>query len=168
VLVEDEVARHGGLVTSFMGDGAMAVFGLPDPGPEDAAHALATALAIGPRIRAWLRERPEGSEVDLRVGAHCGEVVVSRLGGAGHQHITATGDSVNVTSRLLEVGKGLGARLVVSEDLLAAAGAGDAEAARFEGRGAVTIRGRRQPLTVAHGDPVLRDGREPAAVPASH
>jgi adenylate cyclase len=168
VLVEDEVARHGGLVTSFMGDGAMAVFGLPDPSPEDAAHALAAALAVGPRVRAWLRERPEGGDVDLRVGAHCGEVVVSRLGGAGHQHITATGDSVNVTSRLLEVGKNLGARLVVSEDLLSAAGAGQVEAARFEGRGDVAIRGRRRPLAVAHGDPVSPNGPERPPARASH
>ena len=41
----------------------------------------------------------------IRLGAHLGPVVVSRLGPETHQHITATGDTVNVASRLMEVAK---------------------------------------------------------------
>ncbi len=50
-----------------------------------------------------------------------GPVVVSRLGAAHHQHVTATGDTVNVASRLLEVAKQQGSSVVVSEDLYRAA-----------------------------------------------
>ncbi|GJD53459.1 hypothetical protein OPKNFCMD_6234 [Methylobacterium crusticola] len=148
-LVEEEVTRAGGLVMTFMGDGAMSLFGLPEPGPDDADHALAAAAALVPRVRAWLRAESRADALDLRVGAHHGTVVVSRLGSRDHQHITATGDSVNVASRLMEVAKTLGAALVASEDLLAACRDSRAEIAAFEDRRAVAIRGRRQPLAVA-------------------
>lgn len=150
-VVEACVSRHEGIVAAFMGDGAMCVFGLADPGPEDARRALAAALELVPDVRAWLAPlSAEIGAVDLRVGAHYGEVVVSRLGSAAHQHITATGDSVNTASRLMEVGKSLGAALVVSEALLDAAGALAAIAAGFEGRRKVAIRGREQPLGIAY------------------
>lgn len=149
--VEACITRHDGLVVTFMGDGAMCVFGLAEPGPEDARRALAAALDLVPAIRAWLAGQPGfGGAGDLRVGIHSGPVVVSRLGAADHQQITATGDSVNLASRLMEVGKGLGAALVASADLLAAAGPEAAAAAAFEGRRTVAIRGRAQELTVAY------------------
>ena len=52
---------------------------------------------------------------------HVGPVVVSRLGPAHHQHVTATSDTVNVTSRLLEVAKQQRASVIISEDLYVAA-----------------------------------------------
>ncbi|MFE1598976.1 CHASE2 domain-containing protein [Methylobacterium sp. ID0610] len=150
-LVEDRIGRHDGLVMSFMGDGAMCVFGLAEPGADDARHALAAALALIPAVRSWLAgSAGRAHGIDLRVGVHHGEIVVSRLGSAEHQHITATGDSVNTASRLMEVGKTLGAALTVSEDLLRAAGEPAVAAAGFEGRRVVTIRGRARTLTVAY------------------
>ena len=41
--------------------------------------------------------------IGIKLGAHCGSIVASRLGGGSQQQITATGDSVNVASRLMEV-----------------------------------------------------------------
>ncbi|TGD97958.1 CHASE2 domain-containing protein [Methylobacterium nonmethylotrophicum] len=150
-LVEEHVSRHGGIVVSFMGDGAMCVFGLAEPDPGDARRALGAALELVPAIRAWLAGTGafDGAG-DVRIGIHHGEVVVSRLGSAEHQHIAATGDSVNLTSRLMEVGKTLGFALVASESLLTAAGEAAAAQAAFEGRCTVAIRGRAQPLAVAY------------------
>ena len=45
-LVEGEVTAHGGVVITYMGDGVLAVFGLPKPGSDDAARALATVEAL--------------------------------------------------------------------------------------------------------------------------
>ena len=39
-LVEGEVTAHGGVVINYMGDGVLAVFGLPKPRSDDAARAL--------------------------------------------------------------------------------------------------------------------------------
>ena len=45
-LVEGEVTAHGGVVINYMGDGVLAVFGLPKPRSDDAARALAAVEAL--------------------------------------------------------------------------------------------------------------------------
>jgi len=59
-------------------------------------------------------------QLGFKIGAHFGPIVASRLG-ESHQHITATGDTVNVASRLMEVAAKNGARLALSDTLLDAA-----------------------------------------------
>ena len=44
--VEQAVFAHGGMVDKFMGDGAMACFGVPDSSPTAAADAIRAALAL--------------------------------------------------------------------------------------------------------------------------
>ena len=149
-LVETDVVAHDGYVVSFMGDGAMILFGLPMPRPDDASRALRAAVALRASLAAWLAGLPPVAKERLsaRVSGHYGPAVVSRLGPAHHQHITATGDTVNVTSRLLEVAKQQRASLVVSQDLHAAAGASGGHAADDDAAREVPIRGRRKPLKI--------------------
>jgi adenylate cyclase len=59
--------------------------------------------------------------LDFRIGLHFGPAILSRLGSPTQQQITATGDTVNVASRLLEVAKQQHCRIVVAEDLFQAA-----------------------------------------------
>ena len=146
-MVEVEASGCGGTITSFMGDGAMIVFGLPGAEQDDAATALACCVGLAGAARRWLATLPEamGSRVGFKIGAHFGLVVVSRMGGDGHhQQITATGDPVNVASRLMEVAAAQGAELALSDDLLRAAGQAAAVSVtgRLEGPTQVAIRGR--------------------------
>jgi adenylate cyclase len=101
-------------------------------------------------VAAWLAGLPPVARERLsaRISGHYGPAVVSRLGTAHHQHITATGDTVNVASRLLEVAKQQRASLVVSQDLYAAAGASGVQAADDDAVRQVPIRGRREPLMI--------------------
>ena len=152
-LIAREVEAHDGFVVSFMGDGAMILFGLPAPRQDDAARALRCAGALHASIGAWRDALPPATrdQISVRIGGHFGPVVASRLGPARHQHITATGDTVNVTSRLLEVAKTLSAPVVVSDDLhraALAAGADEAALATFSPARAIAIRGRVKTLSV--------------------
>ena len=124
-LVEGEVTAHGGVVINYMGDGVLAVFGLPKPRPDDAARALATVEALHESMTAWLANLPPSARerLDFRIGLHFGPAILSRLGSPTQQQITATGDTVNVASRLLEVAKQQYCRVVVTEDLFQAASA---------------------------------------------
>ncbi|WP_457939494.1 CHASE2 domain-containing protein [Mesorhizobium sp. 10J20-29] len=146
-MVEMEATACGGTITSFMGDGAMIVFGLPGAERGDAATALTCCVSLAAATRRWLEALPAaiGSRVGFKIGAHFGLVVASRMGGEGHhQQMTATGDTVNVASRLMEVAAASGAEVALSDDLLRAAG--DAAAVRatgsLEGPTQVPIRGR--------------------------
>jgi adenylate cyclase len=129
----------------------MLVFGLPAPRADDARRAIDAALSLGRALKAWIGglDLPEGQALGMRVGVHYGGVVLSRLGADTHQHITATGDVVNVASRLLEVGKRMAAQIVFSDDVVAAGGSSDGDMLRsFEGPQEVQIRGRTHPLAI--------------------
>lgn len=143
-LVEEVATARGGSVTSFMGDGAMIVFGLPDAMPDDADRAAEAALVLARELAQWMATRADvfgGKPAGLRIGAHAGPLVMSRLGGLRNQQITATGDTVNVASRLLEIAKAEDASVILTEDLLAAAMARPAGSGGFA-RKQVSVRGR--------------------------
>jgi adenylate cyclase len=123
-LVDKEVVTYGGMITSFLGDGAMILFGLPAAATDDAFRAAECSVALCLSAERWLTSLPPSiaSRLGFKVGAHFGIVVASRLGGGSYHHITATGDTVNVASRLMEVAADHGAELALSDDLLWAAG----------------------------------------------
>jgi adenylate cyclase len=123
-LVDREVTISGGMITSFLGDGAMILFGLPEPSADDAFRAAGCAVRLSASTAQWLAglPLPVAARLGYKVGAHFGVIVASRLGGASHHHITATGDTVNVASRLMEVAARHGVEIAVSDELLRAAG----------------------------------------------
>jgi adenylate cyclase len=151
-LVDKEVTACGGMITSFLGDGAMILFGLPEPAPPDAGKAAECAARLCISAARWLASQvePLGPKLGFKVGAHYGIIVASRLGGMSHHHITATGDTVNVASRLMEVAARHGAELAVSDELLRAAGRDCAmyQQGELTGPHETPIRGRSGSLAV--------------------
>jgi adenylate cyclase len=155
-IIETAATASQGFVVSYMGDGAMIVFGLPAPQPDDACRALQAIAQLFADISKWLAGLPPVARerLTVRLGGHFGPVVLSRLGAASHQHIAATGDTVNVASRLMEVAKQRLAGIAVSEDLFVAASQVPCELARDASyvRDIVAIRGRGSPLAVRVGE----------------
>ena len=151
-LVDEEVTASGGAITSFMGDGAMVLFGLPQPKRTDPANAARCCIRLADRMRGWLATLPEAtaSRIGFKIGAHFGTIVASRLGDGGRQQITATGDTVNVASRLMEVAASNGAEIAISNDLLHSAGRDSAPfmEGKLEGPIDTSLRGRAGSLPV--------------------
>jgi adenylate cyclase len=56
-LVEREVTERRGIVINFMGDGVLAVFGLPKPQSDDAARAFATVESLHASVASRARDR---------------------------------------------------------------------------------------------------------------
>jgi adenylate cyclase len=119
-LVEEEVEARNGVVMSFTGDGAMIVFGLPKPSVNDASNAAQCCVRLSSRTRDWLMSLPApiARRIGFKIGAHFGEIVASRLGGGSHQEIAATGDTVNLANRLMEVAADHGAEVALSYEML--------------------------------------------------
>lgn len=151
-LVDREVVAHRGVVTSFQGDGAMILFGLPEATRNDARNAALCCVGLCDHTERWIRTLPPSIALrtGFKIGAHYGPIVASRLGGGSHQHITATGDSVNVASRLMEVAARQGVALALSDDLLRRAGPESAllEFGILTGPSQTRIRGRSGALSV--------------------
>jgi DNA-binding SARP family transcriptional activator len=98
-LVRGAVERHGGIVEKFIGDAAMAVFGIPTLHEDDALRAVRAASELRDSL-AELSEKVAGDHgipLQVRVGLNTGEVFVS---GAGSDDSFATGNAVNIATRL--------------------------------------------------------------------
>ncbi|MFK0165570.1 CHASE2 domain-containing protein [Rhizobium sp. NPDC090279] len=151
-LVDEEVTASGGAITSFMGDGAMILFGLPQPKSSDAADAAHCCIRLAARMRDWLSVLPEtvASRIGFKIGTHFGTIVASRLGGGGRQQITATGDTVNIASRLMEVAASNRAEVALSDELLLSAGRDSApfREGSLSGPIETSLRGRAGTLTI--------------------
>src|SRR6266513_4238985 len=91
--------RHGGTVEKFVGDAAMAVFGLPQVHEDDALRAVRAAIEM--------RDAVERLGLRVRIGVNTGEVI------AGAGETLVTGDAVNVAARL-EQAAGTGEVLIGS------------------------------------------------------
>src|SRR6202789_3131272 len=123
-LVDKEAVTCGGMITSFLGDGAMILFGLPGPAADDAHRGAECSVGLCISAERLLTSLSSSiaSSLGFKVGAHFGIIIASRLGGKSYHHITATGDTVNVASRLMEVAANHGVQLALSNELLRAAG----------------------------------------------
>jgi adenylate cyclase len=140
-IVVDVVGRHQGWVNKFEGDAALCVFGAPLPDPEAASHALAAGRRLRDRIATDLGELRAG------IGVSAGKVVAGNIGAARRFEYTVIGDPVNEAARLSELAKGQRERVLASEAALAHAGR--EEAARWEARDEVKLRGRSAPTRIA-------------------
>jgi adenylate cyclase len=119
--IERSALANRGVIEQFMGDGAMIIFGLPEPKPDDAARALAATRQLLETLGDWnLDLEAAGQEpVHLRVGLHYGPVIAALLGGERQGQITVAGDTVNVASRLQEMGKEHKVAIVASAEFVA-------------------------------------------------
>jgi adenylate cyclase len=120
--MEDVIFRHGGTLDKILGDGLLAVFGIPDRGMGDAGDALACAYDMTESVRLWNVEREAQGlfPVHIGIGLHFGPVMTGDVGSERLMTFTVVGDTVNVASRLQSLSKEIGTILVASEALVAA------------------------------------------------
>jgi class 3 adenylate cyclase/tetratricopeptide (TPR) repeat protein len=96
------IERYGGVVTSYMGDGVAAFFGLDAAHEDDATRAGLAALEILQTISDCAAEVESVwgvKDLAVRVGVNSGRVGTGLVGAAQPQHL-ALGDPVNVAARL--------------------------------------------------------------------
>jgi len=110
------IARYGGHIDNYMGDGFMALFGLDDEPASACLRAVSAGLAL---IDAVVALQPYlqaafGEGFGVGVGIHYGCAVVGRVGALGSERVTAIGDAVNLASRIEEANKRFGTQLLIS------------------------------------------------------
>jgi adenylate cyclase len=148
--IERSALANRGVIEQFMGDGAMIIFGLPEPKLDDAARALAASRQLLEILGDWNLDLEAAGQdpVRLRIGLHYGPVIAALLGGERQGQITVAGDTVNVASRLQEMGKEHRTAIVASAEFVASvqrAGRDDMLAGmrRLAGQ---RVRGRNEPI----------------------
>ncbi|MDX6410473.1 MAG: adenylate cyclase, partial [Gaiellaceae bacterium] len=142
------VFRFGGTLDKFIGDAVMAVWGntRSEGVRNDAANAVRAALAMRKELERLNAEWAKRGLPQLRIGVaiNHGEVVVGNIGSPQRMEFTVIGDAVNVTWKLQELTKDLGADLIVGENLHSLV----IEEFELRSLGKVAVGGLRQPLEI--------------------
>jgi adenylate cyclase len=144
-VVGHAVEDAGGHVDKFIGDGALALFGLGSEPRVAARQAVQAALDIRKGLHAL--NASFASELDrplkIAMSLHIGTAIVGEMGYGQATSLTAVGDTLNAASRLEGLAKELDADLVLSDDLARRAGLEHDGAQRQT----ITVRGRTTPIT---------------------
>ena len=136
------IQRHGGVVNSFIGDGVFASFNLPLPLQNHAAAALSAALEIQQVLAAT--PFAGGATLRTRIGINTGPVIGVTIGTDNRLNYTLLGDAVNIASRLEQLNKKFGTRILAAESTVRAAGA----TATCERLGEADVRGHQGDVVI--------------------
>lgn len=96
------ISARGGVVNKYLGDGCMALFGVPQSRGNDALNAIEAGRDIQREMTVWNDERKARGEVAVRVGIgiNTDEVLAGNVGSADRMEFTVIGEGVNLASRL--------------------------------------------------------------------
>jgi len=145
----EAILAAGGTLIAYLGDGLLAVFGVPLTQEDHADRAVVAAREmIGPRLdrfNAWVAEHGFDRRFEVGVGLHSGPVMAGNVGSEQRLEYTVIGDTANTASRLEGMTKGSGSMLYISaatRDRMR----GSTDELSFVGE--VSIRGRTSSLEV--------------------
>jgi adenylate cyclase len=112
--MSEPIARHGGEILKFIGDGLLAIFPLSQP---SACANLLRAVAEARQAVVALNEKNSetGREtLNYGIGVHVGDVMYGNIGSRTRLDFTVIGPAVNMASRLEALTKELGRPVLLS------------------------------------------------------
>jgi adenylate cyclase len=107
------IARHGGEVLKFIGDGLLAIFPVAGDDAKICGAALAAAEETSAAVAA-IAATPAGEGVRFGLALHLGEVEYGNIGGERRLDFTCIGPAVNLAARLEKLTGKLGHTIVAS------------------------------------------------------
>jgi adenylate cyclase len=111
----------GGVVTQFLGDGVVVVFGGPlKPLPDHARRAVVAAVALQRQLAE--RNAAGGEPLLAGIGICTGDMVSGNVGAGGRVTYTIVGDAVNQAARLQVKTRDLGASILLTDSTRRALG----------------------------------------------
>jgi adenylate cyclase len=150
-----QIFASGGTVDQYMGDGILAVFGVPAASSNDAANALNCTAMMLHALECWNEERDGRGDVrlDIGIGLNYGPVVLGDVGSEYSMSFAVIGDTVNTAARLQALTRSLGTPMVVGDAVVRAVHALSPEVVaerigQLEDRGEYSLRGRAGPVRV--------------------
>ncbi|OKO78707.1 adenylate/guanylate cyclase domain-containing protein [Bradyrhizobium sp. NAS96.2] len=112
--MSEPIARHGGEILKFIGDGLLAIFPLSEP---KACANLLHAVSEAREAMAALSERNSmmgRAPMNYGIGVHVGDVMYGNIGSRSRLDFTVIGPAVNMASRLEALTKQLKKNVLLS------------------------------------------------------
>lgn len=114
--MSEPIARHGGEILKFIGDGLLAIFPLSQP---KACVNLLHAVTEARQAMVALNERNSATgraPLNYGIGVHVGDVMYGNIGSKARLDFTVIGPAVNMASRLEALTKQIGKPVLLSRD----------------------------------------------------
>jgi len=108
---------HQAFVDKYIGDGIMALFGIPVPTPNHAQNACKAALDCQAALKPLNAENElQGlPKIKARIGIHSGDASAGNVGALDRSNYTVLGDNVNLAARLEGANKEYDTSVMISE-----------------------------------------------------
>jgi len=135
------IFKHGGMLDKFLGDGIMAVFGIPDADELDPVKAIQCGVDIQKSMQA-LKERLTADNlfpIDVGIGIASGVVLAGNIGTRDQMNYTVIGEPVNLAQRLESISKP--GEIIVSNITREMIPQGADIGVDFESMGAIRVKG---------------------------
>ena len=141
------IKANNGTVSKFIGDGIMALYGVPLSfgSQQDVRNAINTALQMTEKVKE-LQHIWDGSDFQLRIGIAIsyGSVIAGDIGSLDRKEYTVMGDVVNVSSRVESLNKELSTEILITDTTFQQI-AGEVDVVD---KGERFVKGREQPVRV--------------------
>ena len=113
------ITRHRGHVSTFKGDGILALFGSTTPNPWQGDDAVHAALDMLRALTAYNEELTSGGlpALTLGIGLQRGTSVGELVGNRELKEFTFTGDTVNVAARVQDLTRQFAVDIILTETL---------------------------------------------------
>ncbi len=108
----DVIDAEGGVVDKFIGDGLMALFGVPVSRGWDADRAVAAVRKMQSAV-ALLNQKSAAPPLQIGIGISTGEVVAGQIGSPDRMNYTVIGNAANLASRIEDATKLYGAQILI-------------------------------------------------------
>jgi class 3 adenylate cyclase/CHASE2 domain-containing sensor protein len=110
------IFENQGTIIRFVGDQFMVLFGSPKPVERPEAAAVRTALAMHRRLQE-LKSQGQPGFFEVKIGIHCGSLLLAVIGDDLKRDYTAIGDEANLAARIQDLCKKVGVATLVSQDI---------------------------------------------------
>ena len=115
--VFEPVRRYGGFVSDIKGDSMLSIWATAKPDTDQRKKACLAALDI-PKAVEQFKQNSDNFHLPTRIGMHSGFISLGSVGAMNRYEYRPVGDIVNTASRIENLNKYLGTRILVSEEVL--------------------------------------------------
>lgn len=117
-VMTDVIFKNEGTVDKFIGDGILAVFGLPIAHEDDPKRTVQAAIEMQSELNKLHEKwKNEGKpQFKIGIGINTTEVIVGNIGSTKRMEYTVIGDGVNTTARIESLNKNYGTTILISDN----------------------------------------------------
>ena len=154
------IFRHGGTIKQFVGDEIMAMYGAPLDHPNSQEAAVLSAVEMLRHLESLRAADPREDRgfYYIKIGIHCGDVILGNVGSLERTEYAAVGDDVNLGSRIMGLTKAFQADILISKDVYDKVS--HLPGMSFVPKGAHPVKGRVEPIEIYQVVPEPSVGRE--------